>query len=241
MSRFIIQILAMLLMTIDHIGMLLITDPTLYEIMRLVGRLAFPLFAFLLGEGFRHTSNIKKYLFRLFIFGFLIEAGAFIGQFIFGNTGHTELNIYLTLFMGLLISSLIMNKKIYIKLLSLIPLFIVFYTDTYLNSIVLFGKTLGITFEYGLYGILIILSFTLFKKPLYQSVALCLTNLLFINGGFLSILNINCFTYAYSSEILTLLIIPVLFLYNGKCGIKIPKYITYLYYPAHLLILFLLS
>ena len=64
MTASIFKILAMLIMLIDHIGMVLFPD---IVILRIIGRLAFPIFAYFAAEGCLHTSNIKKYLLRMSI------------------------------------------------------------------------------------------------------------------------------------------------------------------------------
>ena len=73
----------------------------LYFVLRSVGRLAFPLYAFLLTEGFFHTRSVKKYLFRLLLFGAVSEIPfdlAFRGVWLEGSYQ----NVYFTLTLGLL-------------------------------------------------------------------------------------------------------------------------------------------
>ena len=57
MSSFALKFLAIVLMTIDHVGLLLF--PT-HRILRAIGRLAFPIFAFQIGVGFKHTHCKEK-------------------------------------------------------------------------------------------------------------------------------------------------------------------------------------
>ena len=69
-----LKMTAMLSMTIDHMAYYYgIENPYLYELMRTIGRIAFPTFAFLLAEGFVHTKNRQKYMLSLFIFALLSE------------------------------------------------------------------------------------------------------------------------------------------------------------------------
>ncbi|MBO4750438.1 MAG: TraX protein [Lachnospiraceae bacterium] len=85
LSGSVLKVFAVASMVIDHIASILIFDDTwkldmtveqvnhLYAVMRLIGRLAFPLYAFLLVEGFTLTKNRKKYGIRLSIFALLSE------------------------------------------------------------------------------------------------------------------------------------------------------------------------
>ena len=77
-SGFILKILAIVFMTLDHIGMMLHLNgklPEIGTIFRIFGRLAFPLFIFLLVEGVRHTKSIGKYFIRLGILALVFFAG----------------------------------------------------------------------------------------------------------------------------------------------------------------------
>ncbi len=108
--------IAIVTMLIDHIGAFLL-EPAIVTglvssefrglnmVLRLIGRLAFPLFTFLLVEGFTHTRNVKKYLIQLGIFALISEI-----PFDLANGGvffdFTYQNIFFTLFIGLLVISL---------------------------------------------------------------------------------------------------------------------------------------
>lgn len=71
-----LKLIAMGSMLIDHIGAIFFYSEdfiVIYRICRNLGRLAFPIFCFLLVEGFVHTRNLKKYCIRLFLFGIIAE------------------------------------------------------------------------------------------------------------------------------------------------------------------------
>lgn len=92
-----LKMTAMLSMTIDHLAYYWgIENPYLYELMRTVGRIAFPTFAFLLAEGFVHTKNRQKYMLSLFIFALLSEIPWFLLNH---DDSH---NVLFTLLAGLL-------------------------------------------------------------------------------------------------------------------------------------------
>lgn len=92
-----LKMIAMLSMAIDHMAYYYgIENPYLYELMRTIGRIAFPTFAFLLAEGFVHTKNRQKYMLSLFIFALLSE----IPWFLLNHDGSH--NVLFTLLAGLL-------------------------------------------------------------------------------------------------------------------------------------------
>lgn len=73
MSGFTLKLLALILMIIDHCGLVLFAGTSLYLPCRILGRIAFPLYAFLITEGYVHTRSVKKYAGRLLVFAVLSE------------------------------------------------------------------------------------------------------------------------------------------------------------------------
>lgn len=70
MTAFILKLIASASMLIDHAGLMLFNDnPT----MRMIGRLAFPIFAFFIAEGFRYTRDRAKYFMRVFALGLICQ------------------------------------------------------------------------------------------------------------------------------------------------------------------------
>lgn len=153
--------IAIVTMFIDHIGAFLL-EPLLVNghlgnqfsgvnmVLRLVGRLSFPLFAFLLVEGFVHTRNIKRYLLRLGIFALLSEV-----PFDLAKEGvlleFTYQNIFFTLFIGLLTITVFdqVKEEKYLKWLPLV-----------------IGMVLAEVFrtDYAAYGILVVFLFYYFRS-----------------------------------------------------------------------------
>lgn len=74
MSLFVLKIIGILSMFIDHYHYI-IGGP---EILNIIGRMAFPIFSFSLGEGYFHTGNFKKYFGRLFFFAVISQIPAYI-------------------------------------------------------------------------------------------------------------------------------------------------------------------
>jgi len=97
MTSFDIKVLAALLMVIDHVGLIFFPDRLIF---RYLGRLSFPLFAWLLGQGEKHTRDVYAYLLRIVIWGLVSQPIYFL---LFHNG---QLNILFTLALGLIALSL---------------------------------------------------------------------------------------------------------------------------------------
>lgn len=240
MSSFSLKMIAIITMLIDHIGVVFIPYNTqLYLISRSIGRLAFPIFLFLMVEGFYHTRDIKKYLTRMGVFALISEIPfdlAFYQSFypradLLAELKNGEFstiitrmmrhqNVFFTLFLGLLLITLInqVEKK--------------FADNIMICGIINIILTAGFGFiavllrtDYDYKGILLVASFYLFRG----SKMLLTISLLTVSGGILGSINI-----------LATLSMIFISLYNGKKGKSI-KYFFYTFYPAHLLLLFVLD
>ena len=164
LSGSMLKIIAIITMLIDHSALILrselpfINTPlfsvgssniTIYFIMRKIGRLAFPLFCFLISEGVANTKNIKKYCIRLFMFAIISEIPFNLmtsGKFIYP----AKQNIYFTLLLGVLIIYIynnVKNELVTFALMSLVA-----------------ALSIIMRVDYGLHGVLIILLMHVLKN-----------------------------------------------------------------------------
>lgn len=219
MSSFALKIIACITMFLDHIGYLIYNGKMSF--LNYIGRLAFPIFAFQISEGYIHTKNLKKYIFRLLIFA-LISQYPFM---LFHNIISTDLslNIFFTLLLGLI--CIIIYDKLPYKAISLLVSACIAYIAQISNC------------DYGFYGVTIILLFYIFRN---SKILMSLSFILFTAIKYLTfVIKYGNFT-AYSLLcIFTIISIIFINLYNKKQGKKI-KYFLYIFYPAHLLIIYFL-
>lgn len=224
MNGFTLKIIAVVAMLIDHAAAILLPQHLMaYVICRGIGRLAFPLYCFLLVEGFFHTKNVKKYMMRLGIFALISEIPfdlAFSDKT--KNMGFIlQQNVFFTLFIGLVVIYImsIIEKK-YEKNLILSNLFA--------SIVVIVGGAVATLFftDYSYIGVLLIAAFYLFRK----------TKILLI----LSVLIINAYLVGGLQTLGTISMLFIL-LYNGKKGPQFNKYVFYAFYPVHILCLYLIS
>lgn len=209
MSSFVLKIIAVIAMTIDHIGYAFF--PKL-SILRIIGRIAMPIFAFQIALGFKHSKNRKNYIYRMLAFSLISQIPFILMTSI--QTSEFKLNIGFTfLFALLILYSLEEVKPIWGKMLCLVPIFIAAY---FLN------------YDYYLFGIsLVIIFYYTFKKP-YIMIPL------FVCAASIYSIYRNNILHAYSF----LAILPFS-LYNGKKG-KGLKHFFYAYYPVHMIAIYLI-
>ena len=133
LSSFILKIIALVTMTFDHVGLLLQTvdpfNPSTLEVatvFRSIGRLALPLFVFMIVEGVIHTKNFKRYLLRLGILAVLISIFFIVIEYSSLRSDAAPLlragNIFLDLSLVALSIYLLNQKEIWKKLITLLPL-----------------------------------------------------------------------------------------------------------------------
>ena len=97
MSAFVLKIIALISMTCDHSSYVIFGH---FSFLNYIGRLAFPIFAFQISEGYIHTKNLKKYLLRLFVFALISQIPFMLFTSIYSS--NLYLNIFFTLFLGLI-------------------------------------------------------------------------------------------------------------------------------------------
>ncbi|MBQ6017126.1 MAG: TraX protein [Clostridiales bacterium] len=107
-----LKVIAVITMLIDHVASVLLRENpvvllqiadyqlTLYTLMRTIGRIAFPIFAFLLAEGFHYTSDRKKYGIRLLVFALISEIPWNLEHS--GKLLYSSQNVFFTLLLGFL-------------------------------------------------------------------------------------------------------------------------------------------
>ena len=133
LSSFYIKILAIIFMTLDHIGMYLVMQYgasqamiDLSNVFRILGRLALPLFIFLLAEGVRHTKSFGKYMLRLGIVGSVVSIVfilfTFTDLFPAATSIYRHGNIFLDLILTAIAIYCIKHPNIKVKLITLLPI-----------------------------------------------------------------------------------------------------------------------
>lgn len=203
--------IALLTMLCDHIACVLLTGVQwsgLYRGMRMIGRVSFPIFCFVLVLGFLSTSDIKKYIGRLFLFAVLSEIPfdlAFSGRLFDWESQ----NVMFTLLIGLLVLTGLQQ----------------FQARVWLQGLVCLGGCCAayiLHTDYSYFGVALILVFYLFRENTVSRY-LWAAVLIFSEGGM---------------EVYALLGLFVCYFYQPqKREPGMPKYFFYLFYPVHLLVL----
>jgi hypothetical protein len=142
-----LKVIAMVTMVIDHTACYFISDGWEYECMRGIGRIAFPIFAFLIAEGYRHTRRKWNYGRHLLIFAFISE----IPWMLLHTDGSH--NVLFTLLAGLCCIA-ILDKLENHKILPFLVVLVIALATSVLNT------------DYGIQGVALVLIFYLFKDKL---------------------------------------------------------------------------
>lgn len=185
LDSFTLKMIALITMIIDHVGAVLFPQ---YIIFRVIGRIAFPIFAFLTVEGFYHTRDVKKYMMRLAAFAVISEVPfdlVFYGKI----PEFAHQNIFFTLFIGVFLMYLYGSQ----------------YSELAKAGAVVLLLLAGDIFrtDYGAWGILMIFCFYLFREHTVAKIV--------------SVALINIFAFGYIQAFAVIALLPIC-LYNGKKG-----------------------
>lgn len=209
-----LKLIALITMTIDHIGAYLLPQ---YPILRIIGRLSMPIYAFLIAEGCQHTRNKLRY--------FSLMAGlALVCQLVYFFVMDS---LYQCILVTFSLSILLVYALQYVErkksafscLLFFLLLFGVYFISNRLPR-----HVPGFYIDYGFEGILLPVFFALgISKPqklLGGAIGMCLLAM------------------GRSLQWYSLLALIPLALYSGLRGKGGYKYLFYIYYPLHLVILY---
>ena len=223
MSSFALHIWAMLLMLCDHLQLTLLPD---LPILRCVGRLAFPLFAFMAVEGYLHTRSLKKYLLRLLMLAVISEIpfDLLVSGSVFDPMHQ---NVIWTIILGLCCIRAFENISADLKKILSAVVIIASLAAAIIASV-----------DYSSAGVLTLLAFYAFRGNTVRCRLMQLLSLAFIN-----LVLLGGIEFAFPYQALAVLSLPIIWLYDGSQGPHngFIKAANYLFYPAHMLILALFS
>ena len=212
-----LKILAMIAMTCDHVGLQLLPQ---WGILRVIGRLALPIYAYMIAEGCRHTHDRRKYLLRMAALALLCQVVYFIAM------GSLYQCILVTFSLSICLIYAIDNaqkrRDILSKVLALGALAAAGFVCAALPMLL---PETDFAIDYGIMGVLLpVLIYFGNPKQKYLTAGLILLGLAY--GG------VQWFALAA---------VPLLGMYNGQRGKYAMGKLFYLYYPLHLVVIYVLS
>ena len=215
-----LKVVAAISMTIDHIGMQMFPN---VDIFRVIGRIAFPIFAYMLAEGCKYTKNRGKHLGLLVVIAIICQA---VFTYI---TGSYYQSILVTFSLSVcMIYSMEYALSKQTVLSSTLPVLVMACVFVLTDVLPIVFKDTDYAIDYGFVGVmvpvLIYMGRDRMQKLMHTAIGLTILSL--ISGGF---------------QWVCLMALPLLALYNGKRGKLKMKYFFYIYYPAHLVAIFLIS
>lgn len=226
-----LHIMAMLFMLCDHLWGTIVPGN---DWLTCIGRIAFPIFAFMIVEGYFCTGNLKKYVLRILVFALISEIpfNLAMGSSLLYPIHQNVLWTFIIAIGLIYLNEKVKEKKIFARILVG-------------ASTVLLGYVLGLVTMVDFYhaGVLTVLVFYFFRKKKWWSCIGQLLCLWYINiemlGGFGYEFSVFGETVFFTRQGLALLALIPIWLYRGKKGYnsKAFKYFNYAFYPLHLLIL----
>ncbi len=228
-----LKLIAALAMLCDHMGLLLFPNA---ELFRIIGRLSFPIFAFMIAEGCRYTRSKLRYLLTMVSLALAFQIVYFVAM------DSLKMCIFVTFsFSILIIYSLQYFKKVLFDSSSTLQKKLLAFMIFLSLTVAIYVLDLFISMDYDFAGCMIPVFASLLHSDENSPEGLkkldtVPVNVLMMGVGlvWLAIVNTNI-------QFFSLLSVPLLLLYSGKRGTAKLKYFFYIFYPAHLVILYGIS
>ena len=253
MSVFVLKIIAIISMFIDHFAVIFLGGPwetdaqyLTFEAMRFVGRIAFPIFAYLIAQGCLHTKNINKYLLRLGLLALISEP--FFDLAFFSHEGGINFlrntNVFYTLFLGAAaiavfkkVNDIFTNDEKSALLRGVLPV---------LSTVPMVFAANFLTTDYGAMGVILIVFIYAVgpQKQLLRAVAMFIPLYFIYPPVFIVSNNDNIARYSINqSFVFAMIAVVLVYFYNGKLGVNNTalKWGFYIFYPAHIAVLITFS
>ena len=254
----------------------------LITILHMIGRLAFPLYIFLLVEGFQHTRSIRRYALNMLIFALISQLPYNLAHG--GLLEFQHLNIFATLLMGILCMwciKVLGEDRTWSHKLNFLYYITAILLGAYMMWLLLQNRSISLTMQAtheakvvayivaGMIGLLIMIgvsrrldadgknrvTFTALpimafgvvshlikvEYGVYGVMAIVVMYLLRssrVRGYVMTVATLTVFMLIEAAAFFS---VPIVIRYNGKRGMKINKYFFYIFYPAHLLILYVIA
>ena len=242
----ILKLIACLFMLLDHIGYMFCPD---VMILRILGRISFPIFAYFIAEGCKYTKNRLKHFLTIFILGVIFQ----IVYTISNNFDGSYLNIFITFSISILliyllqlIKHLIIDKNnIVLSILCTILLIVSIFLVYFMCNLSKFNINSKLVLDYDFYGAILPLIISLFEFRRYNTYNKILkkldskypTLILFTLGLFLLAITSRAYLHNINIEWFSFISLIFMLFYNGMRGHYNLKYFFYVFYPIHLVIL----
>ncbi len=207
-----LKLIAAFTMLIDHAGLLLFPE---YDILRVIGRLSFPIYAFMIAEGCKYTRNRLRYFLSLFLLGSACQVVYFFFD------GSLYFSVLITFSLSILMIYAMQNFK---------------RSKSVFGGLIFACAVAGVyalnrifAIDYGFWGCMLPVFAALLHHTKYDSLS-----------ASIGMLGIGLVLLALSFDLLqfyALLALPLLWCYSGKRGKWNMKYFFYIFYPLHLVIL----
>lgn len=232
-----LKLVAMITMACDHAGKMLFPQ---YPILRIIGRLAFPIYAYCLAVGCVYTRNPLNYLKRILLLALIVQPIYAVSM------AHTTQAMYSVSFAEKPLQAALnfylnsWNKPSILISLALGLMLIWSLRERQLilsASMLLFCWLIRGKIDYGFNGILLMLLFYIFCQQRWISLPLVLAFMLYwgVGSG-----NYSLFGVRFSTQTFAICALPLIYIPTNT-GLRLPKWLFYAFYPAHFIVIYLLN